>query len=302
VSSSAIRTHLSRSAGISNPPQFSPQCTHLVCPDRTGKKYEKALEWGIEVVDLDWLWDLTRNGPKEPKALTESTTPRRSPTPDNNNATSGSSVESAIIDITNSCDLRPHSQTSTFTRKRRLETTPGLENERPSMSFGSAYLLSTQSTLKDAPPPVKRSRTMMEPMRESGDAVSSSFQPHNPIKSKSFSSFEGEMNDIPPAVKQTEVVPSSVTPSPRTPTAAIDAGTSRVSGRAHSKPPHITKHITRELQHTISDLLNKVNTSEPRSDDDPEKMTRRDRPARVRVSSSSFRSFSFPTHASIKVR
>lgn len=41
-------------------PAFSMQCTHLICPSREGVKYQKAKEWGIPVVDFEWLTGLAR--------------------------------------------------------------------------------------------------------------------------------------------------------------------------------------------------------------------------------------------------
>jgi hypothetical protein len=36
--------------------------THLVCPGRSGAKFDRAESWGIPVVDLEWLWDIGRSG------------------------------------------------------------------------------------------------------------------------------------------------------------------------------------------------------------------------------------------------
>ena len=44
--------------GASHAPAFSKKTTHLLCPSRQGPKAEKALEWGIPVVDMKWLEDL----------------------------------------------------------------------------------------------------------------------------------------------------------------------------------------------------------------------------------------------------
>ena len=41
--------------GASHAPTFSKKTTHLLCPSRQGPKAEKALEWGIPVVDMVWL-------------------------------------------------------------------------------------------------------------------------------------------------------------------------------------------------------------------------------------------------------
>lgn len=44
--------------GASHAPAFSRKTTHLLCPSRQGPKAEKALEWGIPVIDITWLEDL----------------------------------------------------------------------------------------------------------------------------------------------------------------------------------------------------------------------------------------------------
>ncbi|KAL1740622.1 hypothetical protein HDZ31DRAFT_67757 [Schizophyllum fasciatum] len=46
---------LLKAVGITHAPTFTRRTTHLLCPSRTGKKFEKAPEWGIQVVDMEWL-------------------------------------------------------------------------------------------------------------------------------------------------------------------------------------------------------------------------------------------------------
>ncbi|KAL3806017.1 hypothetical protein ACHAXA_000215 [Cyclostephanos tholiformis] len=36
--------------------------THLICKDGSGQKYVKALEWGLRVVSIDWLYHIVRHG------------------------------------------------------------------------------------------------------------------------------------------------------------------------------------------------------------------------------------------------
>ncbi|EPS93530.1 hypothetical protein FOMPIDRAFT_101949 [Fomitopsis schrenkii] len=53
---------LSRALGITLAPTFSRHSTHLLCPSRQGAKAEKALEWGIPIVDMSWLDAIARTG------------------------------------------------------------------------------------------------------------------------------------------------------------------------------------------------------------------------------------------------
>ena len=53
---------LLRAIGITHAPTFTRRTTHLLCPSREGKKFEKAPEWGIEVVGMEWLHAVAREG------------------------------------------------------------------------------------------------------------------------------------------------------------------------------------------------------------------------------------------------
>lgn len=49
-------------SGITLAPNFSRHSTHLLCPSGSGAKYEKALEWEVPVVTMEWLEDMSRRG------------------------------------------------------------------------------------------------------------------------------------------------------------------------------------------------------------------------------------------------
>lgn len=53
---------LLRALGITLASVFNRRNTHLLCRSATGIKYEKAQEWGIPVVSLAWLRELTETG------------------------------------------------------------------------------------------------------------------------------------------------------------------------------------------------------------------------------------------------
>lgn len=51
-----------KTLGITLAPNFSRRSTHLLCPSGTGAKYDKALEWSVPVVTMEWLEDMARRG------------------------------------------------------------------------------------------------------------------------------------------------------------------------------------------------------------------------------------------------
>lgn len=48
--------------GITLAPVFTRRSTHLLCPSGTGQKFDKAHEWDIPVVGLQWLSTITTSG------------------------------------------------------------------------------------------------------------------------------------------------------------------------------------------------------------------------------------------------
>ncbi|KAI0079135.1 hypothetical protein K474DRAFT_1696562, partial [Panus rudis PR-1116 ss-1] len=53
---------LARALGFAIAPNFSRRTTHLLCPSRNGLKYEKAQEWRIPVVGMEWIEEMVRIG------------------------------------------------------------------------------------------------------------------------------------------------------------------------------------------------------------------------------------------------
>ncbi|KZP22630.1 hypothetical protein FIBSPDRAFT_787042 [Athelia psychrophila] len=59
---------LLRALGANIAPNFSRRSTHLLCPSGTGAKFEKAREWHIPVVHMEWLAAMARTGDVGPAA------------------------------------------------------------------------------------------------------------------------------------------------------------------------------------------------------------------------------------------
>ncbi|KAF8190003.1 hypothetical protein K438DRAFT_1971489 [Mycena galopus ATCC 62051] len=62
VSEACWVRRLLETLGITLAPAFSRNATHLLCPSGTGAKYERALQWGVPVVDMRWLAAVARTG------------------------------------------------------------------------------------------------------------------------------------------------------------------------------------------------------------------------------------------------
>ncbi|KAK7678565.1 hypothetical protein QCA50_018437 [Cerrena zonata] len=62
TSEACFLRRLARALGITIAPSFSRRSTHLICPARTGPKFDKAVEWGIPVIDMDWFEEMVKIG------------------------------------------------------------------------------------------------------------------------------------------------------------------------------------------------------------------------------------------------
>lgn len=85
---------------------FSRHSTHLLCPSRSGAKFEKAQQWGVPVVDMSWLTDVATTGVI---ASTSAQTPHPGPDtvelarePDNQAKVKRQDQDHPTVDITNS--------------------------------------------------------------------------------------------------------------------------------------------------------------------------------------------------------
>jgi DNA replication regulator DPB11 len=111
--------HRIRSHGGNYHPDLSRQCTHLLCASPTGKKYEAALKWGIQCVDVQWLFQsIDRGMSLEGKYFTLDIDPeRRGEGAWDSNAANQSSTFSGLIPPTNDTST---GEFDNGTRKRRL--------------------------------------------------------------------------------------------------------------------------------------------------------------------------------------
>lgn len=267
-------------------------------------KHKKAIEWGVGVVDLDWLWDLARNGLGESSSGSGSleelqVKPYCPPSEKGSEKEKQGNTASATItitDITNSTEHRSqrsssssgssshksHKNSNKNSLKRSLdsisESREG-ENEVPKttpLTFGVPTILSSQpqplpkeKEKESSAPPIKRSRTVIEPMQSIAPGSGhDTMKTSHLTKSKTDSSLDQRR-------KSTLVsVPSSVSVSnsPVTTSAErkIDSYDSHDGlEEEEERPGRLKSHLTLELRSTITNLLHRSGSVDPRSDDDP---------------------------------
>ncbi|KAJ6473241.1 hypothetical protein C8R45DRAFT_409750 [Mycena sanguinolenta] len=92
VSEACWVKRLLKALGITLAPAFSRHATHLLCPGGTGPKCDKARQWGVPVVNMDWLAEMARTGAvppvdaflvaPAPDVDTDDTVPAAEPEPD----------------------------------------------------------------------------------------------------------------------------------------------------------------------------------------------------------------------------
>lgn len=94
--------------GMTLSPNFSRRSTHLLCPSRTGAKHDKALEWGIPVIGMEWMSEIARTGTIPVTAVSEANSwddmyadVTEQPIPDKGKG-KARAVDSRIMDVTNS--------------------------------------------------------------------------------------------------------------------------------------------------------------------------------------------------------
>ena len=79
--------------------------THLVCRGTRGEKYQRALEWGVSIVDLEWLDDVCTTG--RVPAIPDSPTSERGSSPHKNRSPSAiSSAKVASPSPRNAAEVR----------------------------------------------------------------------------------------------------------------------------------------------------------------------------------------------------
>jgi DNA replication regulator DPB11 len=92
--------------GITLLPVFSKRATHLLCPSAEGLKFDKAQEWGIPVVGMEWMEEIKRTGviPDVDRFLVSGLHVERENDPKGKRKATG---ESKMADITNGIFVHP---------------------------------------------------------------------------------------------------------------------------------------------------------------------------------------------------
>ncbi|TCD70891.1 hypothetical protein EIP91_001199 [Steccherinum ochraceum] len=257
---------LARALGLSLAPNFSRRTTHLLCPSMTGAKFDKAVEWGIPVVDLGWMERLAKEGlvpPVEidgghPSYRSEPSSPRvaADPLPERDPVDRKGKGKANDADVANNAplpllndppDKRPPSRSPGHRPQRKDSVDdffgePGalLANDIPSSPlFEDPATSPPRSRASTADPHRTPSR------RGSNDHQALSHQP--------------TLQELREDMLQTRI-PSSNSPSPvKPPSGGAAAKRGPVFG--HS-PLRISKEASKVLEESITSLLGKRHPSE----------------------------------------
>ncbi|KAL5526618.1 DPB11 [Sanghuangporus sanghuang] len=198
---------LLRAIGTTVTDQLSRRNTHLICPCGSGPKFMKALEWGIPVLSLQWLFDTVKSG--EIHGVDNYVVVLDGPS----SAPAKSAPEGGMMaDITNSEFVQGSSKSKSFAKssdKSQSSNSSSLDVARQVSSddWTANALLSEPApqkpptssppdTARTTPSPVRKHATLGENMLSRRPSVSPFI---SPSKSKSM---------------VIERVPSSATPSP----------------------------------------------------------------------------------------
>ncbi|KAL5485961.1 DPB11_7 [Sanghuangporus weigelae] len=198
---------LLKAIGATVTDQLSRRNTHLICPCGSGPKFMKALEWGIPVLSLQWLFDTVKSGKIHDVDNYLVTADGSSAAPAKSSPEGG-----MMADITNSEFVQGSSKSKGFAKssnKSQSSNSSSLDVARQVSSddWTASALLSESTpanpptssppdTVPTTPSPVRRHTTLGESMLSKRPSVSPFT---SPSKSKSM---------------VMERVPSSATPSP----------------------------------------------------------------------------------------
>ncbi|KAH8094535.1 hypothetical protein BXZ70DRAFT_1072697 [Cristinia sonorae] len=262
---------LARALGISVAANFSRRTTHLLCPSKTGAKYEKALEWNIPVVDMSWVEAMARDGailpesvqaglPDDDDNLYQLAPPIQRIGEDPKGKGKAKETEFAMADITNNDALFPP-DISPDQRRSRSRSVPLVpqEESNPDSLFGEPGPMLSNDPDPPSSPPLPPEDPATSPPRS---RASSAELHSSPLKDQDVLPSLGRqptLQEIREDMTNTRI-PSSTSPSPiKIPP---NAGNERAYG--HS-PLRISKEASKVLQDSITTLLGK---RQPSEDDD----------------------------------
>ncbi|TRM55738.1 hypothetical protein BD626DRAFT_636522 [Schizophyllum amplum] len=181
---------LLKAFGITHAPTFTRRTTHLLCPSRIGKKFEKAPEWGIKVVDMAWLRAIARDG-RVPKDTSPAVAPPV-------NGKGKGRMEDITSETTNIPIAAPHAQAAStplfangsFGQPDLLIPTPDVSS--PKLDNGRVPSSATPSPMKEGgtyslPRMSSPSRSLSASPQKPPDTSLAKTAPTSPTKSASGS-------------------------------------------------------------------------------------------------------------------
>ncbi|TDL25835.1 hypothetical protein BD410DRAFT_765587 [Rickenella mellea] len=262
---------LIRALGATTPDKFSRGSTHLLCPSGTGAKFDKAREWGIPAVGLEWLTAIAHTGVIS--TVLDYLVPVGGFPPISNEPISSKSAKGKITDITNSDSqggLLGKQSPETFDVKSialppqtplsqngKQPSGQSLVNISANESVGQTNLLSSvdENVLTD------ETFTMSGSPRFPSKPSSQPSTPQRPLTT----------NDDIARDMETTQIPSSTSPSPmKFPENHQNAASSVTNGQSGA------------LKEAITSLLGKRNPSEESSSLDQSRGGKRSKPLRAR--------------------
>ncbi|KAF8512497.1 hypothetical protein JB92DRAFT_2928157 [Gautieria morchelliformis] len=265
---------LVRAIGGNLPLTFSRHSTHLVCPSGCGAKYEKAREWGVSVVGLEWLFMIATGGKIPLTQELEVDHGRGQDFPMLIDARTGRQMdiegkrkegpteteerEVAIIDITNgaSQEVQPVTRTGSSLECKepsKLSKCPTLSSRVVDPGPGSNALLSVTS-LESSRAANTLGSTPLSLSGQSPRPTSTTPKPNHTTRRPSAAEIEQD--------KQTTQIPSSHSPSPL-----------KVPIKSNTMTSHISE--TRGLRTAITALLGKRSMEVREEADGPQKPSSR---------------------------
>ncbi|KZV77250.1 hypothetical protein PENSPDRAFT_747002 [Peniophora sp. CONT] len=197
---------LARALGITHASVFSPRNTHLLCPSGTGKKWEKAGEWGVRVVGMEWFEGMVRSGEvSEEVGRVQGKGKGKEKIVDVTNRQAAPVQKSRTMPDLSAAPNRGPSRAPSLQQQaiERARTAPADNDDNEPLGKQSLLLSSKSHSSKLTPVPPTRVSTPTRPIIDGSDTEPEEDEPEQP-----------EPGDLPFPLSRVTGIPSSRTPSP----------------------------------------------------------------------------------------